>query len=209
MRLINLKNISNWSEEKLIEECVNQNEKAQKHLFELYCDQMFAVCLRYFDHDEAYEVLNSAFMKVFKKLDKFKGEADLKWWIRRIVVNTALDFLRKNKTYKSHFVSAEEVSKFRLQQDDENDDISEFWNDALNIPKERLIIEINRLPKGTKVVFNLYALENYSHKQIAKELSITEATSRWHLASARKTLKVKVTEIVKNELENDRREKKY
>ena len=207
MRLLNLKNINNWSEKKLIAECIKKNEQAQKHLFELYSDQMYAVCLRYFNHEEAFDILNVAFVKVFYKISQFKGETKLKWWIRRVVVNTALDELRKNKKHKKIFVKVEEVTSLKVREGE--DDISEFWEAALEIPKEQLMVEINKLPEATKIVFNLYALEQFSHKQIAQELDISQATSRWHLANARKTLKERVVKMVNGEIVNEQRRKKY
>lgn len=206
MRLLNIKNINTWSEEKLIDECMNKNELAQKHLFEIYSNQMYAVCLRFFSHDEAYDVLNMSFIKVFNKIDQFNRKTQLKWWIRRIVVNTALDELRKNKRHKKLFV---EVKEARVYGESNDDDISEFWEAALKIPKEQLMIEINKLPEASKLVFNLYAIEDYSHKEIAKSLKISESTSRWHLANSRKILKSRVIKLVNREINNVQRRKKY
>ena len=203
MKHILLKHIDAWSEEVLIQECLKNNEKAQRYLFEMYQDKMFAVCIRYLDNeDEAFDVLNAAFLKIFNKLNQLKGSSKVEAWIKRIVVNTALDYLRKNKSYRALFVKTQQFSHFK-NPDYESDEISEWWEVALKIPQKRLFIEINRLPKASRLVFNLYVLDDLKHKEIAKQLTISESTSRWHLLHARGILKVKVKEIINTELGNE------
>src|SRR5690554_350700 len=209
MKLIHLKHINKWSEETLIQECLNNNQEAQRSLFENHRAKMYAVCVRYVGNDdEAYDVLNEAFLKVFKKLKHIKNAAKLEAWIRRIVVNTALDHIRKNKSYRSIFVKTDKLLNVE-GSNDETDDISEWWKSALQIPQERLFIEINRLPKASRLVFNLYVLDDLKHKEIAKKLRINESTSRWHLLNAREILKERVISIINNEIVNEQQPKRY
>lgn len=209
VKLIQLRHINKWSEEVLIQECIRNNEKAQRFLFERHQAKMYAICVRYLDdEEEAYDVLNDSFLKVFSNLKNLDCATKLDAWIRRIVVNTALDYIRKNKSYRSIFVKTNE--SMRLESPSfETDDISEWWSDALKIPQERLFVEINRLPKASRLVFNLYVIDGLKHKDIAVKLTINESTSRWHLTNAREILKVKVRNIINNEIVNEQRQQKY
>ena len=209
MKRLQLKYTDKWSEEMLIEECLNNNPQAQRYLFESQQAKMFAICIRYVGNDdEAFDVLNASFLKVFKKLKDLKGATKLEAWIRRIVVNTALDHIRKNKSYRSIFVKTDKLSNFE-NSDHEADDISEWWTSALQIPQDRLFIEINRLPKASRIVFNLYVLDDLKHKEIAHKLRISESTSRWHLLNARGILKENVINIINNEIVNEQQPKRY
>jgi len=209
VKLIQLKHINKWSKETLIQECLKNNEKAQRHLFETYQSRMFAVCMRYLtNEDEGFDVLNQSFLKIFSNLKQLEGSSKLEAWMRRIVVNTALDHLRKNTSYRKVFVKSETLSHFE-NPDESTDDISEWWTNALRIPQERLFIEINSLPNASRLVFNLYAIDDLKHKEIAKQLSISESTSRWHLSNAREILKASVKDIINNELINEQQQTKY
>src|SRR5690554_4288480 len=153
MKLIQLKHIDEWSKEVLVRECINNNEKAQRYLFESSQARMFAVCMRYLDNEyEAYDVLNHSFLKVFDKLDSLQEIRKLDSWIKKIVVNTALDYIRKNKSYRSKFVKIDRDSQLQ-DFTSETGDISEWWSSALRIPQERFFIEINKLPKASRLVF--------------------------------------------------------
>jgi RNA polymerase sigma factor (sigma-70 family) len=209
VKLIQLKHKSKWSEENLIRECLNNNEKAQRFLFESHQAKMFAICMRYLDNeDEAFDVLNEAFLKVFEKLKLLNSNTKIEAWIRRIVVNTALDYLRKNKSYRTIFIKTEEPAHFECPNQ-ETDDLSEWWTSALRIPQERLFIEINRLPKASRLVFNLFVLDDLNHKEIAKHLGINESTSRWHISNAREILKKNIIAIINCEIVNEQQQQKY
>lgn len=165
--------------------------------------------MRYVDNeDEAFDILNQSFLKVFNKLNQFDRKSKLESWMRRIVVNTALDHIRKNKSYRTVFIKSDTLFLFETQED-KLDDISDWWSSALNIPQARLFLEINRLPKASRLVFNLYAIDGLKHKEIAIQLSINESTSRWHLTNAREILKERIKEIIKIETINEQRETKY
>ena len=163
-----------WSEEQLVVECLKNNSSAQKHLY--YSKRMMGVCLRYTkDHDEAQDVLQMGFIKVFEKLDTYNGEGSLEGWIRRVVVNTALDNIRKNKKNNEN-IDIEKVD-FLLANNDAN---------ALDdLKAEDLLKIIQQMPTGFRTVFNMYAIEGYSHKEIAEQLGITVNTSKSQYSRAR------------------------
>lgn len=167
------------NEETLIQACVSGNEKAQFQLFERFAPKMMAVCLRYAENREmAEDVLQESFVKVFKNLKKFTNEGSLEGWIRRIMVNTSLDAIRKNKKRKLD-TQVESVAYLAPQ----NDYIEE------SLMAEDLMLIINKLPEGYRVVFNLYAIEGYSHKEIAETLRISENTSKSQYSRARAYLR--------------------
>lgn len=190
----------------LIEACCRQEPQAQRQLYSLYYKKMFAICIRYLKEEEtAFEVLNQAFLKVFEKIKQFKAETKLEFWIRRIVVNTVIDHIRKNKSYKKHFIQTDEFD-FYGKSDEVNDDISEWWEKAASIPAEVLLKEVSQLPPATRVVFNLYAIDGFNHREIAEKIKISEGTSKWHLSNARKILKEKVIEIINKEKNYENRQ---
>lgn len=167
------------NDETLIQACVSGNEKAQFQLFGQFAPKMMAVCMRYSENREmAEDVLQDSFVKVFKNLKKFTNEGSLEGWIRRIVVNTALDTIRKNK--KRKYDSQIESVSYLAPQDD-------FIEESL-MAKDLMKI-INQLPSGYKVVFNLYAIDGYSHKEIAETLKISENTSKSQYSRARAQLR--------------------
>ena len=138
------------------------------------------VCLRYSkDRDEAQEVLQIGFIKVFEKLTLYNGKGSLEGWIRKVVVNTALDNIRKNKKYLDNV----EVDKVDYQL--QNDDVSGYDN----LKAQDLLAIIQAMPTGFKTVFNLFAIEGYSHKEIAEELNISVSTSKSQYSRARAYLK--------------------
>ena len=167
------------TEKKLIESCLNGDRKSQKNLFDRFAGKMFALCRRYArNSQESEDMLQEAFVKVFNSLDKFSFKGSFEGWIRRIVVNTCLRYLEKDK------ITFEDI------------DIIEYSASNViqasaieNLAEEELLKVIALLPDGYKMVFNLYVIEGYSHKEIAKLLNIGESTSRSQLVKARKLLK--------------------
>ena len=144
---------------------------------------MFLLCFRYVNNMlDAEEVLHNGFMKVFRNLGKFKKkhEKSFKYWIRKIMINECLMFLRKRTNFKT--VSINDVSEIN------------FGTELIdNLESEDYLKLINNLPVGYRTVFNLYAIEGYKHHEIAKMLNISESTSRSQLSKARKLLKQKIT----------------
>ncbi|TDB63659.1 RNA polymerase sigma factor [Arundinibacter roseus] len=164
-------------EAQLIKGLREANAKAQRKVYEKYAPKMLGVCLRYV-HDEmgAEDVLIEGFMKVFDKIDQFKGEGSFEGWIRRIMVNEALGYLRQQK---------------RIQEDT-NLEVAQVVADEnradQNLEAEEMIQMIHKLPTGYRTVFNLYAIEGYSHAEIAEMLGISESTSKSQLHRARALL---------------------
>jgi RNA polymerase sigma-70 factor (ECF subfamily) len=166
------------NEKGLIQACVRRERWAQKVLYEEYYSRMMGVCLRYAtDEEEALDILHEGFIKVFRHISKYKPGTSLSAWIRRIMVNTAIDYFRKN-------------SRRRTEDMDEAYDISTNDPDAISRCTEQEILKaIQELTPAYRAVFNLYVIEGYAHKEIAELLDITESTSRSNLVKARSKLK--------------------
>lgn len=159
----------------LVDACLKGIPSAQKSLYDQFSSKMFGVCLRYAkNEEEALDILQDGFVKVFQKLDKFKKEGSLEGWIRRVIVNTALDQIRKNKKEQGN-VALDKV-EFMVSR---NEYIIE------NLMAEDLLNILQQLPDGYRTVFNLFAIEGYSHKEIAEELGVTENTSKSQYSRAK------------------------
>ena len=198
--------LSNFENEGiLIEQCSSQNPAAVKYLYENYYGKMFTICVRYLKNEEdAMEVVNTGFLKVFDKISSFKRECPLEQWIRRVIINTAIDFIRSNKDYKKRFIQSNEFNWYGEPKDDvQAEDELSVINDKLT--KEEILEIILSLPPATRSVFNMYVIEDFSHKEIATRLKISVGTSKWHLSNARKLLmkniQLKLSE--KNNLKNE------
>lgn len=171
MKIIPLHNQTN----QLIADAIQQKREAQQELYELYAPKMLGVCRQYVkDLHHAEDLMLSGFLKVFTNLSKFKNEGSFEGWIRRIMVNTCISYLRK----KNPVQLSDEEYVFNKQA------INSLENTELNDIQKL----IDALPTGYKMVFNLYAVEGYKHAEIAKELNITESTSKSQLFKARKWL---------------------
>lgn len=168
----------------LVIECVKGNPRAQRMLFDRFSSKMLGVCLRYGkDSEQAEDILQDGFVKVFTKLKDFKNEGSLEGWIRRVMVNTALDQIRKNgKTLGD--VSVDDV-QYKIEN---NDHIAE------QLMAEDLLKLINSMPDGYKVVFNMFAIEGYTHNEIADTLGISESTSKSQYSRARAYLRERISE---------------
>lgn len=173
------------SDVEMLEGCKANKEHAQRFLFNRYARIMTGVCLRYADtYEEAQDIVQDAFIKVFKKIGTFSGKGSLEGWIRRIMVNTALDYLRSIKN-----------ERFNIAVDDVQYKLKEDQLVISSLQAEDLLKIIQTLPTGYRTVFNMYAIEGYSHKEIASELSISENTSKSQYSRARTLLQKKLEEI--------------
>ena len=162
------------SEEKLIAACRKGDRKAQCELYEKYAPLMYSVCRRYvIELQEAEDVLVCGFTKVFSKIDQFSGDGSFEGWVRRIMVNESLTYLRRNK---SMFLEVE------IEKAEREPDYQQLHN---QLEVEDLHKMIDLLPTGYKTVFNLYAIEGFSHKEIAEKLGVSENTSKSQLSRAR------------------------
>ena len=168
----------------IVEACLRGERRAQERLFQTYYGKMLAVCMRYLnDRDSAQEILQVSFLKVFDKLEFFDFTGSLEGWIRRIVTNTAIDHLRKAK--KDPFLSDQD-NDFVTGS---SDPMVESEQTALLDRKAQVAIEaIGKLSPAYRAVFNLYVIEEHTHKEIAEILGISEGTSKSNLAKAKMNL---------------------
>jgi RNA polymerase sigma-70 factor (ECF subfamily) len=165
------------TEEELIERCRNNNSKAQASIYEKYAGKMLSVCMRYIkEGHEAEDTMIQGFMKAFSKIGQFKNEGSFEGWLRRIMVNESLTYLRRNK---SMYLEVE------IEKADREPDYSTL---SSNLEAEDLMKMVGNLPMGYRTVFNLYAIEGYSHKEIGDQLGITVNTSKSQLSRARNML---------------------
>ena len=173
----------NFNEKEIVEGCRNGNRLSQKRLYEHLGGKMFAIALRYTkNRDDAQDVLQDAFIKIFEHISTFRGDSPLEFWIRSIVVNTALKHIRKQKIWT-------DIDDVYLKDEElENDDIS-----IAQFQYQQLMEFIQELPTGCQTVFNLYAIEGYKHHEIAEMLQISEGTSKSQFSRARTLLQQKLT----------------
>jgi RNA polymerase sigma factor (sigma-70 family) len=163
---------------RLLKDCLKGHASAQRQLYEKFASPMLSVCYRYTKSvADAEDVLQEGFVKAFKNLHQFKGEGELGGWIRRIMVTTAINYLKKNSRYNTELVFGEEhlhaVSAYHPE---------------IQMGAKELADLIRQLPSGYQTIFNLYAVEGYSHIEIGKILGIQEGTSRSQYARARALL---------------------
>lgn len=164
-------------EDDVISGCRKNKSEAQRFLFEKHSPKMLGVCQRYIkDTSEAEDVMVGGFVKVFSKIRQFKGEGSLEGWIRRIMINEALIYLRKHR----HMYLEVDI------QDIEHE--PEYALLENNLEAEDVLDIVQKLPEGYRTVFNLFAVEGYSHKEIAEILGINVNTSKSQLSRARKLL---------------------
>lgn len=173
------------SDEDLLKGCLEGKATAQKALYDQNAGKMMSICLRYMrSAEDAQDVLQEAFIKVFKNIDSYKGNGPLGGWIRRIVINTALIHLRRDKKW-SFKEEINEVQGLAMETPDALDKMS----------AEELMKVIEQMPDGYRTVFNLYAIEGYKHKEIAEQLGITESTSKTQYRKARNHIQKLIKEL--------------
>lgn len=166
-------------DDQIIKGCINKQHDCQKKLYDVLAGKMMFVCFRYCkNRDDAEDILQEGFIKVFKHIDTFKFEGSFEGWVRRIIVNTAIDFITQQKQ-KHLFDDIENVSNH-----------PESDSDAVSQMNEKDLLKLLcLLPDGYRTVFNLFAIEGYSHKEIAVMLKISEGTSKSQLSKAKAQLK--------------------
>lgn len=174
---MNLFGKKNWTEQELVAGCVRNDRRAQEALYRRFFPGMMRMCLRYTrDEDRAMEIVNNGFLRVFKKLDTFAFKGSLEGWVRRLVYHSVADHFREHAKYY-HFLVFEERDATVL----------ETGNDRFF--EEDILREVRALPPTSQEVFRLYAIEGFSHNEIAERLGISEGTSKWHLSTARAKLR--------------------
>ena len=167
----------------LVEACIRQERVAQRELYEQFAARLFAIACRYMkDRDEAQDVLQDSFVKIFKNLTSFRFDCPLEAWMKRIVINTALKAIQK----KGQMPSVD-IDEYHVDSE------SNSGNMGLeNLKMETLMGMIQELPEGCRMVFNLYAIEGYKHHEIANMLNITEGTSKSQFSRAKLLLVEKI-----------------
>lgn len=169
------------TEKELIEGCIAGKRECQEILYRFFSSKMFGICLRYAnDYHSSEDILQEGFIKVFNNLDRFRGDGSFEGWIKRIFINTAIEHYRKSSNHTG-FTELENAVR------------SSVNGTAIhNLAAQDLLKLIQDLSPGYKMVFNLYVIEGYSHKEISKKLGISEGTSKSQLARARLILQDKV-----------------
>jgi len=172
------------TEEDLIAGCVKQKASAQRALFDKYSGRMLSLCRRYVkDVLEAEGVMITAFTKIFERIEQYTGEGNFEGWMKRIMVNESLQYLRKHKNMQLNMdiEEAHHLPNYDAMED--------------HLQTEDLMQMIAELPVGYRTVFNLYAIEGFSHKEIAEQLKINENTSKSQLSRARVYLQKRLAEM--------------
>jgi RNA polymerase sigma-70 factor (ECF subfamily) len=177
------------NDDSIIEGCVAGKRIAQSALYRKYATVMMAVCLRYAQNrDEAEDILQEAFLKIFQNISSYRKEGSFEGWMKRVMINHALNYYRRNR--KLPFL--EDIASIN-----ETEIMEKEEQPAIHAPvsAEKLTALIQLLPPGYRMVFNMYVFEEYSHKEISAELNISENTSKTQLLKARRMLRKKLVEL--------------
>lgn len=181
-------NIAENDLNEIVKSCVAGDRKAQQQLFKVFFGKMMVVCMRYTkDRDTAQDILQDGFIKAFDKMSDFTFTGSFEGWLRRIMVNTAIDHIRRSK----NLVELIDNQNYSIDDEEndfgENDDVEDGnWE---NLSPEDILLAMQELSPAYQTVFNLYVMENYQHKDIAEMLNISVGTSKSNLAKARANLK--------------------
>lgn len=187
LKLTDVNSLSENQLKELISGCMRNHRRSQEAIYRLFYGKMLAVCRRYTNNDDqAKDILQDGFIKLFKNIEKFNFVGSFEGWVRRIVVNTAIDYVRKSKNEFLLAQKEQSIEDFQdaIEEDVEEDDPLEM---TLNVGDVRQGME--QLSTAYRTVFNLYVFENYSHQEIADALNISVGTSKSNLAKARANLK--------------------
>lgn len=180
-----IKKLALLSDNQLIDGCLKGDRKAQESLYNRYAPRMLGVCMRYISRqDEAEDVMQEAFVRIFEKLHTFNGESALQTWLTRIMVNQALNHLRSRKTLI--VLEEDEVQQSAVH-------VSPQAYHALDA--EVVMLAIRQLPDGYRTVLNLFSIEGYSHAEIGQLMGISESTSRSQFSRARQLLEKKLQSL--------------
>jgi len=179
-------------EAQLIEGCRNGSRKAQEDVFNAIYRRLLSVCRRYAkDDDEAKDILQNGFIKVFKSVENYKGDGSFEGWIKRIVINTAIDNYRRKKV-KPVVVDSEMTDRVGSNMEDEQEGESVYQQIPVNV----VLDSVQKLSPAYRTVFNLYVLEGYNHNEIAEMLDISVGTSKSNLSKARLNLRKMLKPLV-------------
>jgi RNA polymerase sigma factor (sigma-70 family) len=174
----------------IINKCIRNDSGAQKELYRLFASKMLSICHRYArSKDDAEDIFQEGFLKVFENLHQVKNEGSMEWWMKRIFINEALKLYNKNKRISL----VEDLSLLRPVLSDEFSVLDQLGTEEIT----RLI---QKLPDKMRMVFNMYVIEGFSHNEISEMLNISEGTSKSNLHDARKTLQRKISALEKMKL---------
>lgn len=177
----------------IVEGCIRGERKWQQKLYETFYGKMFGVCLRYTkDREDALDVLQDGFVKVFAGIKSYGNTGSLEGWIRKIIVNTAIDFFRRNKRMNV-FADSDYVEQNGTEVKDEESNEDEFSN----ISPSEIMEAVQQLTPQYRTVFNMYVVDGFTHREIAEQLGINEGTSKSNFAKARKNLKQMLSKKIK------------
>ncbi len=168
-----------YPDEEIINGCIKNNRHTQEMLYRKYARKMYGICMGYAGRNRAMaqDMLQEAFIKVFRNIKQYGGKGSLEGWIRRIVTNTAIDQLRSQSGHKN--LIQEEVHETAIVSSNEI---------MSSLTSKEILTHVARLPEGARIIFNLYALEGYTHKEIAEQLDISTGTSKSQFSRARQLL---------------------
>ena len=174
------------SDRQIIEGCARHDRRAQKMLYEKYSRLLMAVCMRYAgDRAEAEDILQDSFLKIFFRIGDFTGTGSFEGWLRKVVVNTAITHYHMNYKYKFHVDIEEYVSN--------ETGVSGFDEDYFTA--DELYKVLSELPKGYRMIFNMYAIEGYKHKEIARMLKIDANTSKSQYSRAKAVIRARLEKL--------------
>jgi len=184
-------------ESDLIENCKRGNRAAQQELYYRYVNKMAAVCYRYIgNREDTVDIVQEGFITVFADIHKYKATGTLEGWIKRIMINKSINFFKKNRKYNYSWKEVADVEDKKEEEAEISDHSSEF--DIVKyagITQEELRLALETLDLQFRLVFSLFYLENYTHKEIAEALAIDEQTSRTRLLRAKKKLQVSLYQL--------------
>jgi len=178
----------------LLKDCQNKDRRAQFQLYKRCFSLLMGVSMRYKkDRDEAAEMVNIGFMKILKNIDKYRADAPFGAWIKRIMINTIIDEFRKNRKVKE-LIETTDFADFN-----DNAGLVDYNTADQMFDAQQLEELIKRLPPMSQKVFNLFAIDGFSHKEIGKMLDISDGTSKWHLSFARKKLREMLEQLMEQQ----------
>ncbi|SEC48062.1 RNA polymerase sigma-70 factor, ECF subfamily [Tenacibaculum sp. MAR_2009_124] len=164
----------------IIQQCCHQNIKAQAEVYQLYSAKLFALCLKYSkNYEDAQDTLQDSFMVIFKKIKQYDHKGSFEGWMKRVAINTALQKYRQK-------------SPLQLIKEEAIEEVEDVYYDESEVNVDFLLSCIQELPDRYRLVFNLYVLDKFSHKEISEMLKISEGTSKSNLSRARLSLKQKI-----------------
>lgn len=180
-------------DQKIVEGVSKGKRHAQNLLYKQYAPLMLGICLRYAKNKaEAEDIMQEGFIKIFTKIDAFRGEGSFEGWMKRIMVNTAITYYKKHLKHQYH-ADIDELDETIPHEDGVMEEPEE-----ISFPKHQLMEMIQELPEGYRMVFNLYVFEHYAHKDIAESLDISVNTSKSQLSKARRLLASKIAQVTGN-----------